>query len=98
MDKSDPENPRANEKLYINQDVDLNDLLRTFSDDPNNEVKTFKCSPYIDIEGLTPLLSRYKDAFVLLSLNIQSINSKFDALTAVLSVKAKVKAAALILV
>ena len=59
MDKSDPENPRANEKRYINQDVDLNDLLRTFSDDPNNEVKTFTCSPYIDIEGLTPLSSRY---------------------------------------
>ena len=85
MDKSDPENPRANEKRYINQDVDLNDLLRTFSDDPNNEVKTFTCSPYIDIEGLTPLLSRYKDALVVLSLNIQSINSKFDTLTAVLS-------------
>ena len=54
MDKSDPENPRANEKRYINQDVDLNDLLRTISDDPNNEVKTFTCSPYIDIEGLAP--------------------------------------------
>ena len=50
MDKSDPENPRANEKCYINQDVDLNDLLRSFSDDPNNEVKTFTCSPYIDIK------------------------------------------------
>ena len=39
MHKSDPENPRANEKFYINQDVDLNDLLRTFNDDPNDEVK-----------------------------------------------------------
>ena len=66
MDKSDPENPR-----------DLNDLLRTFSDDPNNEVKTFTCSPYIDIEGLTLLLSRYKDAFVC-ELNNNDI--QFDAI------------------
>ena len=85
MDKFDPENPKASKKHYINQDVDLNDLLHTFSDDPNNEVKTLTCSPYTDIKGLTHLLSRYKDAFVVLSLNIQSINSKFDALTAVLS-------------
>ena len=85
MHKSDPENPWANEKCYINQDVDLNDLLRTFSDDPNNEVKTFTCSPYIDIKGLTPLSSRYTNVFVVLSLNIQSINCMFDALTAILS-------------
>ena len=26
MDKSDPENPRASEKRFINQDIDLNDL------------------------------------------------------------------------
>ena len=85
MAKCNFENPRANENPNINDDIDLNDLLRTFDDDPNNEVKAFTCSPYIDIEGLTPLLSRYKNGFAVLSLNIQSINSKFDALTAVLS-------------
>ena len=85
MAKCNFENPRANENPNIKDDIDLNDLLRTFDDDPNNEVKAFICSPYIDIEGLTPLLSRYKNGFAVLSLNIQSINSKFDALTAVLS-------------
>ena len=85
MAKCNFENPRANENPYINDDIDLNDLLRAFDDDPNSEVKTFTFSPYIDIEGLTPLLSRYKNGFAVLSLNIQSITSKFDALTAVLS-------------
>ena len=85
MDKSDLENPRANEKRYIRQDVDLNDLLNTFGDDTNNEIKTFMSSPYIEIEGLDPLLSRYKNAFVVLSLSIQSINSKSYAPSAILS-------------
>ena len=33
--------------------IELNDLLWTFYDDPNNKVKAFTCLPYIDIEGLT---------------------------------------------
>ena len=57
MAKCSFENPRVNENPYINDDIDLNDLLRTFDDDPYNEVKAFTCSPYIDIEDLTPLLS-----------------------------------------
>ena len=73
MAKCNFENPRANENHNINDGIDLNDLLRTFDDDPNNEVKAFTCSPCIDIEGLTPLLSRYKNGFAVLNLNIQSI-------------------------
>ena len=44
------DNPRVIKKPYINHDIDLNDLLRTLDDDPNNEVKAITCSPYIDIE------------------------------------------------
>ena len=43
------------------------------------------CSPYIEIESLTPVLSKYKSIFSVLSLNIQSLNSKFDTLLAILS-------------
>ena len=85
MDNSNCDNPRANENIHSSDDIDLKDLLRTFHDDPNNEVKSFTCSPYIEIDSLTPVLSRYKANFSVLSLNIQSINSKFDALLAVLS-------------
>ena len=40
--------------------IDSNDLLWTFDDEPSNKVKAFTCSPYIDIEGLTLLLSGHK--------------------------------------
>ena len=80
MDSSNCDNPRATINSHSSDYVDLNDLLRTFHDDPNNEVKTFSCSPYFEIESLRPILSKYKANFSVLSLNIQSLNSKFDAL------------------
>ena len=85
MDSSNCDNPRATINSHSSDYVDLNDLLGTFHDDPNNEVNTFSCSPYIEIESLTPVLSKYKANFSVLSLNIQSLNSKFDALLAILS-------------
>ena len=57
--------------------VDLNNLLRTYQDDPNNELRTYTDSPYILPESVVQ--------FAILSLNIQSINSKFDSLTTFLS-------------
>ena len=85
IDNTNDNNLRANGRDHLCNDVDLNDLLRTFSDDPNNEVKSFTCSPYIETDSLVPILSRHKGDFSVLSLNIQSINSKYDALLAVLS-------------
>ena len=85
IDNTNENNLRANGRNNLCNDVDLNDLLRTFSDDPNNEVKSFTCSPYIETDSLVPILSRHKGDFSVLSLNIQSINSKYDALLAVLS-------------
>ena len=47
MDNTNNNNLRANGTDHLSNDIDLNDLLRTFSDDPNNEGKSFTCSPYI---------------------------------------------------
>ena len=74
---------RTEEIIFV---TTLNGLLWTFSDDLNNEVKSFTCSPYIETDSLVPILSRHKGNFSVLSLKIQSINSKYDALLAVLSV------------
>ena len=52
MDNSNCDNPRATENINPSDDIDLNDLLCTFHDDPNNEVKSFTCSRYIEIESL----------------------------------------------
>ena len=60
MDSSNCDNPRATINSHSSDYVDLNDILCTFHDDPNNEVKTCSCSPYIEIESLTPVLSKYK--------------------------------------
>ena len=61
--------------------VDLNNLLRTYQDDPNNELRTYTDSPYILPESVVPFLTQRKRQFATLSLNIQSINSKFDSQT-----------------
>ena len=34
--------------------VDLNNLLRTYQDDPNNELRTYTDSPYILPESVVP--------------------------------------------
>ena len=65
--------------------IDLNELLRTYQDDPNNELRTYTDSPYMLTESVLPFLIQRKRQFTVLSLNIQSINSKFDSLTAFLS-------------
>ena len=67
--------------------IDLNELLRTNQDDPNNELRTYTDSPYMLTESVLPFLIQRKRQFTVLSLNIQSINSKFDSLTAFLSHK-----------
>ena len=63
---------------------DLNELLRTYQDDPNNELRTYTDSPYMLTESVSPILIQKKRQFTVLSWNIHSINSKFDSLTAFL--------------
>ena len=79
MDESDNLGPGA---PSIN---DLNNVLRSFVDDPNNEVRTYSDSLYIPTENVENILSQYPNNFSVLSLNIQSLNSKFDSLLAFLS-------------
>ena len=64
---------------------DLNDTLRTYIDDPNNEVKTYSDSLYISTEEVENVLKQHDNKFSILSLNIQSLNSKYDSLSIFLS-------------
>ena len=64
---------------------DLNTVLRSFVDDPNNEVRTYSESPYVTIDNTDAFLRQYKDNFSILSLNVQNLNSKFDSLLTFLS-------------
>ena len=62
----------------------LNEILRNFTD-TDFEVQTFDDSSYIDIDSMTDNLKPHEKSFSLMSLNIQSINAKFDKLTTLLS-------------
>ena len=64
---------------------DLNKVLHSFDDDPNNEIRTYTDSPYVTLDSLVSLLSKKKGQLSILDLNIQSLSSKFDAFTAFLS-------------
>ena len=64
---------------------DLNNVLRYFVDDPNNKVRTYSDSLYIPTENVENISSQYPNNFSVFSLNIQSLNSKFDSLLAFLS-------------
>ena len=64
----------------------LIDVLRTLEDDPQNEMKIFADSPYLSMNEIDHTLSKYKNRLSILSLNIQSIGSKFDSLLALLSI------------
>ena len=60
-------------------------MLRSSYDDPQNEVRVFADSPYLSMNEIDQTLSKYRNRFSILSFNIQSINSKFDSLLALLS-------------
>ena len=63
---------------------DLNNILHSSMDDPNNEVRTYSDSLYIPTDNIENILSKYPNNFSVFSLNIQSLNSKFDSLLAFL--------------
>ena len=58
--------------------MDLNDILRSFEDDPNNELITYSDHPYLDTEGFVFSLAKKDKSFSILNLSAQSLNSKFD--------------------
>ena len=77
-----------NEEIYENvggkSQNNLNEILRNFTD-TDFEVQTFDDSSYIDIDSMTDNPKPHEKSFSFMSLNIQSINSKFDTLTTLLS-------------
>ena len=81
----DMDNANNDNTQRANKRDDLHDILRTFVDDPNNEVKTYCVSPFIELESVESVLKKHKGNFCVLSLNIQSLNSKFDSFMSVLS-------------
>ena len=62
----------------------LNRILQNFVDS-DEEIRTFCDSPYIAISELDKCLPPTKDQFSILSINIQSLNAKFDSLFLMLS-------------
>ena len=54
---------------------DLNNVLCSFEDDPNNELRTYSDSLYLDTEGFISYLAKNTKSFSILSLNVQSLNS-----------------------
>ena len=58
----------------------LNEILRDFTD-TDFEIRTLGESPYIDIDSIAKHLQPHDKKFSLMSINIQSINSKFDKLS-----------------
>ena len=81
MDNSNDDNTQR-----ANKHDDLHDIFRTYVDDPNNDVKhTYCVSPFIELESVESVLKKHKGTFCVLSLNIQSLNSKFDSFMSALS-------------
>ena len=74
-----------NHNLRAPKQDDLNDTLRTYINDPNNEVKTYSDSLYISTEEIENILKKNDNKFYTLSLNLQSLNSNYDSLTTLLS-------------
>ena len=74
----------ANNQVFLSDDSnDLNQLLSTFVDS-EHEIKNFCSSQYIDLSDLSSILKN-DDDFAILTLNVQSINAKFDNLFAIIN-------------
>ena len=63
---------------------DLNEILGHIGEDDPSDVLAYPTTNYVDIEGLKAYLYTYKD-FIVLSINIQCINAKFNELVALLN-------------
>ena len=64
--------------------MDLNHILSNFVDS-EHEIVNFSSSQYIAMSDIQTALPQNHDEFVILNLNIQSINAKFDSLLPVIS-------------
>ena len=73
----------ANDVLRNRGGVTKNDLMQILKNLENFDETISSCSesPYIDIQDVAPYLERYENEFVVLDVNIQSLNAKFDSFT-----------------
>ena len=62
----------------------LNDI-NNGSDDYSNDIFILNDSPYFDIEQMMQFLKNRKNMFTILSLNVQSLNAKFDEIKILVS-------------
>ena len=62
----------------------LNEIFNNFTD-TDFEIDTFSESPYIGIDSLSEQLIPHTKKFLILSVNIQNINAKFDKLLALIT-------------
>ena len=67
---------------------DLNNILRCSQFQNDDFMAVLAHSPYYDMDSLESILPSNVDKFSILSLNIQSINAKFDSLCALISILA----------
>ena len=59
----------------------LNNLYNIICDEADNIKRPLiSDSPYYSLDNIGPFLSNYNDKFMIMSLNCQSINSKYDNL------------------
>ena len=63
----------------------LNSLLKNF-DDSSDEIQNFTHSPYFDFNNISEINLPNNRTFKVLSINIQSIQAKYDALVSFLSI------------
>ena len=71
--------------LRVPNEEDLNNVLRSYTDDPNNEIRMYSDSLYILTDKVHGIISKNTANFSIFSINLQSLNSKFDSLLATLS-------------
>ena len=58
--------------------IENNSLHKVIDDGNDNNIENIPPSSYININNLNAILQNNKDNFTILSLNVQSLNEKFD--------------------
>ena len=81
-------NEEINRNAFINNNmcnINSTNSLKHLLDDSEEEFDTISASTYSDVDSLADLMSSNNSNFSILSLDVQSINAKFDELKLPLS-------------
>lgn len=73
-------NPLAEDILKFRGGLARNNLIEILKNVEDIDTTIFHAaeSPYVDVKNASDFLTKYKNNFTLLNLNIQSLNAKFD--------------------